>query len=320
MLWECCSDDLPVKSNRRTSLLRSEKDAHVEDILDALNKLDESQKRPRILIDAHHLSKIPRSHPEELNDISLLDRLNQLEQKMADHGTTLDKYIGQNMVLNDKVEELTKKHTPTYAAVASDTKQQSQIPSVVVSAPSAPPGPPPPPPIQSFAFGRARGRASNQGPHHNEPPRPGHSLYTNMPQSSNNMYGSTYSLDKSPHRSEAGSYHYSSYHQKKERQKQKRVVQGKGNSKCGVKGAPEPSRHLFIFRVHKDTSLDDMKNHLIDSVEGLDIRDLGCVSHTDAKFQSFKLTVPLPQFDQLFNDELWPDGVRVRQFIPPRQE
>ena len=36
-----------------------------------------------VVIDAYSMGQIPRSHPEELNNISLLDRLNRLEQRMS---------------------------------------------------------------------------------------------------------------------------------------------------------------------------------------------------------------------------------------------
>ena len=74
---------------------------------------------PRILIDAKHLVKIPRSHPEELNDVSLFDRLNQLEERMTNHGKTLNSYIAQNIALKELFMELTKKDVPTYADVAA---------------------------------------------------------------------------------------------------------------------------------------------------------------------------------------------------------
>jgi hypothetical protein len=85
-----------------------------------------------------------------------------------------------------------------------------------------------------------------------------------------------------------------------------------------VKGAPEPSRHLFIYRVDHGTTEEDLKSLLQESGYDFQIRDLECISHASAVFKSFKLSVPVSQFENLFNDEIWPDGVRVRQYRPAK--
>ena len=87
MLWSFCGSKLiGDKKSRKDSTARSEKDAHVSDIITTLVKLDKSKKLPCVVIDALSLGTIPRSHPEELNNISLCDRLNQLECRMGGGG------------------------------------------------------------------------------------------------------------------------------------------------------------------------------------------------------------------------------------------
>ncbi len=104
------------------------------------------------------------------------------------------------------------------------------------------------------------------------------------------------------------------YQRRKDRQKQRRILQGKGNgSKFGVKGAPEPNRHLFIYRVDPSTSTDELKNMLINEHK-VTLRDLECVSHTEAMYKSFKLTIPKSEFEGLFNEEIWPTGIQVRPY------
>jgi hypothetical protein len=85
----------------------------------------------------------------------------------------------------------------------------------------------------------------------------------------------------------------------------------------GFKGAPEPSRELFIFRVDKSTEIDELKDYLVG--KNVKVRELKCVSNSEAKFKSFRLTVPVSDFKNLFDEALWPEGVRVRRFIPPKQ-
>jgi hypothetical protein len=70
-LWDHCGKDLPEKPNRKDTTTRSANEAHVGDIVDALSKLGELGKTPRILIDACTLFMIPKSKPEELKPIHL---------------------------------------------------------------------------------------------------------------------------------------------------------------------------------------------------------------------------------------------------------
>ncbi len=42
--------------------------------------------------------------------------------------------------------------------------------------------------------------------------------------------------------------------------------------------------------------------------------DLVRMSHDDAKYNSFKLTVPVTEFEKLLEPDVWPSGVRIRRF------
>ena len=82
------------------------------------------------------------------------------------------------------------------------------------------------------------------------------------------------------------------------------------------RGAPEPNRDLFIYRVDPNTEAEDLRDYMME--KGFEVRNLCCISNPNARFKSFKLTVPLSEFKDLFSDTLWPDGVRVRKYVPPR--
>ena len=105
------------------------------------------------------------------------------------------------------------------------------------------------------------------------------------------------------------------YNQKENRRR--REITGTANKDCRARGAPEPSRHLFISRIASETNINDLYSDI--SELGFTIRDLACVSHNEAKFKSFKLTVPKSKFGDLFDSSLWAEGVRVRPYITPRR-
>ena len=91
---------------RKDSVSRTEKEAHTFDIINATYKLDKANTMPTVLIDAYELHIIPRSHPEELNNISLVDRLNHMERKMSSMQEIIDRTVAENMSNPDKVNNL----------------------------------------------------------------------------------------------------------------------------------------------------------------------------------------------------------------------
>jgi hypothetical protein len=136
------------------------------------------------------------------------------------------------------------------------------------------------------------------------------------------LRGGNHSLDtvsKGSADSDCEDFHSSNFEIKRNRRKErsrKTVIIGKLND-CGFKGAPEPGRDLFIFRVQSTTKDQELENHLKDN--NFDIQMLKRVLQEDAKFKSFRLNVPKPQFSRLFDDSLWPSGVGIRKYVSPPQ-
>ena len=91
---------------------------------------------------------------------------------------------------------------------------------------------------------------------------------------------------------------------------------GTKHSDHRVRGAPEPERQLFIYRVDRQTVTEDLKIYIQEA--GITVCSLACVSKEDSKFKSFKLSVPLSQFKRLFDNQMWPEGIRVRRFYMPK--
>ena len=99
MLWSLCSDSLESYTERKTSDKRSSADAHINDIFDALLKLDIISKVPSFV--AKNIDKLPDRQPEELNMISIINRLAKLEQKQIDSEEMLQNH-------ETKIEDLKK--------------------------------------------------------------------------------------------------------------------------------------------------------------------------------------------------------------------
>lgn len=170
---------------------------------------------------------------------------------------------------------------------------------------SAFPPPPPPPPKPSSAEGQSREAL-------NSPPV---SIWgDDKQQSEDEEEEGPYELPKKTQRK-----------MQKQEKLRKKIIEGAATSKqTAFKGAPEPSRDLFIYRVQKDTSAEALKAHLADlRTDGKMThpeRTLACISKDEATFRSFKLTVAVSDFSRLMDGNVWPHGVRVRRFFTPRQK
>ena len=110
----------------------------------------------------------------------------------------------------------------------------------------------------------------------------------------------------------------STYELKKIRRRNAKAVVGKGQLDGTFKGAPNLPKSLFVYRVNKDTVTDVIRDYVSD--QGITVLDIRCMSHEDSLSKSFKLTVSNEDYTKLFQEEMWPTGVRIRPFIPPRNQ
>ena len=78
----------------------------------------------------------------------------------------------------------------------------------------------------------------------------------------------------------------------------KRIITGRKQPGEGrFRGAPEACRDLFVYRVHPETMSADI-NVLINGA-GYDVRNIDCISHQNAKYSSFRLTVSASDFENV---------------------
>lgn len=328
--------------SRKSSNVRTEQEANVTDIVSAIQKLDKTNEMPDIVISALSLGKIPRSVPEELNAISIVDRLAKIED--------LVKLIQESVVKNsndirmNKIEQAVTRQSceqnslPKRLEVPKTTMQESGWSGLQVEpwdeaawSPSVPEGSKR---AESFvdAVKNSRETCSRNQPY-SQRGRGGiregrggqgglSGARTNLlaPPEVLRLRGSNASVASSVN---TDGFQLSSQDLKKQRRndrRRRRVVTGKSSVPvdCKIKGAPEPDRDLFISRLDKGTNDYDFKSFIENN--GFCVRKLQCVSHEDAYFKSYRLTVPKSEFPGLFNEDMWPTGVCVRKYvIPPRR-
>ncbi len=98
----------------------------------------------------------------------------------------------------------------------------------------------------------------------------------------------------------------------------RRRLEGTAQSGSTVKGAPPRVRnwHLFVSRVSQDTADEDMVAWIRE--QNVNIIDFERVSHDDSMYKSFKITLPISDYMTLFNPSIWPAGVCIARYVPPR--
>jgi len=113
------NDIIGTIQHRRNGDTRSRAMADIKDIIAAMLKIDSSSHTPIFAVPSYQLNIIPRSHPEELNNISVVDRLHELEQKWTRCQELIDQTVCENIALSERVGTLEKDSRPSYSAVTS---------------------------------------------------------------------------------------------------------------------------------------------------------------------------------------------------------
>ena len=98
---------------------------------------------------------------------------------------------------------------------------------------------------------------------------------------------------------------------RRQARKNRQIIKGTaGNTK--IKGGPPPNREFFVYRLEKGTRVVDLSAHLVENK--IKFSTLEQISNPDAKFCSFKLSVPFESVSLVTDPAIWPKGVSVRRF------
>ena len=68
----------------------------------------------------------------------------------------------------------------------------------------------------------------------------------------------------------------------------------------------------IVYKVHKNANENELKDFIIS--KGFTVVQFVCVSHDEAKYKSFKLSVPKDEFSRLLDGGMWPENILVRKF------
>ena len=359
VLWDSNVGVISSNKQRRISTTtRAAHEADISDILSAISELDQRGELQKGKYYAVDLSRLPKHTPEESNTVAMLDRLRALELQLSEikdmtlvNNAQVDtnkkriSSVNQTvLLLNNQVDLMASdvnKWKPTYSDAVSSTVpklntkntthnnvgqsgtlQQNNVSQNVNHADANvnfeqmvphtvggmsrrgrlnPRG----------GGGRGRG-VSNRSNHpffHSLQGYRSNSV-TSIPQSVASSNAASSYVDNN------SEFQYPSFYRRKMRRKTKTVTGQADNVR--LKGAPLPSRDIFVFRVDRYATEDELKGFIIDN--GVPVRELTCVSHADAKYKSFKLTVSVKDVEKVFDEDFWPCGIMVRRYFAPASE
>ena len=90
------------------------------------------------------------------------------------------------------------------------------------------------------------------------------------------------------------------------------AVVGTREANGRFRGAQAPSRDIFGHRVENDALESEIECHVKDN--GIVPRSVETVSHADAMYKSFKLTVSVNDMGKVLDADFWPEGIMVRRY------
>ena len=99
------------------------------------------------------------------------------------------------------------------------------------------------------------------------------------------------------------------------KKKRPKMIRGKSMN-CSIKSTSEPIWEIYVRDISKDISSEDIVAHLTNN--GIKVSSLKCVSRSTDYIDRYCLSVPLSDYDKVFNDELWGDGIFVGSYFSPR--
>ena len=128
----CDKEIIGDKKKRVTTSARSNTEANLDDIIAAIQLLGPKRKLPTFAVSACDMPSMPRSHPEEINNISMADRMNRLEETVEALRGLVDKTLTENSQIKEELKEL-KSAPPSYADKIKTPSSCLRVPNLYLS-------------------------------------------------------------------------------------------------------------------------------------------------------------------------------------------
>ncbi|ELT93987.1 hypothetical protein CAPTEDRAFT_193556 [Capitella teleta] len=234
--YECI---IGKKTNRRDSNLRSEMEAHVDDIVQALLRISKRDVKPVIAVDACEIPSLPSLMGED-GDMSM--RVSYFEDTCRELGQTLLTLL--KTISTDSTHDPLpdgKSYTRNMSARHNKRAPSTCVPQQSVIVPSA------------------------------------------APTDCDGFTVPSHVLNK----------------RRKQARRYRKIITGLNTGDRTLKGAAQDAnRDLFVYHVDKSATTEDLE-HLMTS-QNCEVRKVSVTLNDEARFKSFKLTIPASCLKQVF--------------------
>ena len=281
------------KKNRKDSQNRSEKMKVCEDIIDALSDIDEHGE-VELVCAAVRWAKIPKIDPESISDVSVAEKLVQLEAKFSILESSLSEIKAHQVAMEDRK--------------MSEPKKVSGKPTSSVSGSSAKP-------LLSEIVARGSGGSQQMA-------TTGTSDKSLVQKPAENLSSGSEKLSNV----HDDGFRISSEQRKKQVRKEQTArntkrnrvhVSGSAKNAKGLRSTPRPNRDFFVYRVHKDDGEKQLHEYL--TGKNIEVVNLEKISHEDAKFNSFHLSISIDYAATVLDSNFWPSGINIRKWTTRKE-
>ena len=333
LLWELCKDRLDLIIVRKSTEQRSSSEANLSDIVDALQKLDnEEAVIPNFV--AVNLDRLPDKKPEELNIISVGNKISQLEDKSVNCDNVLSEHtIDLSYLKSLDIEAKIKKIEDqiTRLSESPNCKEQESIDNNDGKL------------NNKTAMIKDKGKNNeisddewlttdedeSNGNYKNNHRNSISDKNIKMMKLINKVYGKSKKIprklkvkttDLKPKGIENGTSTLTTddelsfptddegFTEYISKNKRKRLI-SRANKDNLIKGAPLPNRHIFVGRFISGDE-NSIKKYLYAS--SVKFESIERISDKYARFNSFKITVPINFLNQILDEKFWPEGIIAR--------
>lgn len=304
-LWDKCEHDIgePL-TRRRDSSSRTECEANFSDVINALKTLDGKGKSPKITIDARDLVNIPRSPPEEINKISIVDRLTQLEthfRKLEDNveNRLINAWKLDNLVNHcNKLERDIQINTGACDVLSTEVGLiKSQIPNspIVIDNDEEFDD-------SDFLIPEA---CNSDADKQNKPAGDHGSLKkcTDNAAAADNIKSYRDALQSKMNTDDDG-FELSSFEKRRLAQQLRKSTEKPDSSSTGkfrYSAGPEPFRDVWVARVSHNARAYMIGNDLED--RGIKVINIDRISNQEARYSSYRVTVPASDMKKILSNK-----------------
>ena len=278
------NEDMPKICRRHNMQTQKSIEQTVADIIAAISGLKDV---PDFAVHFDDIGRLPLSKPSDICPISLCDRVAKLEARL------------------ERAEEMVVEDRHRVMAIEKDMGAIQEKGKSYAEAANSWPDP-------KYLFPNEKLR--QQPPAHKQTSQ----TMVKLPVASavvTERTPSLWSIASSKPSMHADGFEYPKDGRKKRR---RRVIRGKKDDVQGLKAGPEPLRDIFVYRLARTTSAEDIDDYM--SSNGMKPKSVVKVSHADSKLASFRVEVTASQVEKVLHPDSWPQNVCIRRFWKKRMD